>query len=110
MRQGIDPCYSKEMAKVTSKLQVTVPKAVADRYGIKPGDEIRFEDAGEVIRVVPPSASARPEPADVARRLALFDAATERQRRREAVAKPESVASRGWTRDDLYDRGGRLAD
>ena len=42
------------MAKVTSKLQVTVPKAVADRYGIKPGDEIRFEDAGEVIRVVPP--------------------------------------------------------
>ena len=30
------------MAKVTSKLQVTVPKAIADRFGIRPGDEIEF--------------------------------------------------------------------
>jgi AbrB family looped-hinge helix DNA binding protein len=28
------------MGKVTSKLQVTVPKAIAQRYGIRPGDEI----------------------------------------------------------------------
>ena len=28
------------MAKVTSKLQVTLPKALADQYGIEPGDEI----------------------------------------------------------------------
>ena len=33
------------MAKVTSKLQVTVPKALAERYGIRPGDDIRFEEA-----------------------------------------------------------------
>lgn len=95
---------------MTSKLQVTVPKAVANRYGIKPGDEIRFEEAGEVIRVVPPSAAARPEPADVATRLALFDAATERQHQRDAALMPEGVASRRWTRDELYERGGRLAD
>jgi AbrB family looped-hinge helix DNA binding protein len=30
------------MAKVTSKLQVTIPKAIADRYRIRPGDEIEF--------------------------------------------------------------------
>ena len=95
---------------MTSKLQVTVPKAVADRYRIKPGDEIRFEDAGEVIRVVPPSAEVRPEMADTATRLALFDAATERQRQREAAATPEGAVSRGWTRDELHERGGRLAD
>jgi antitoxin PrlF len=29
-------------AKVTSKGQVTLPKAVRDRYGIKPGDVIEF--------------------------------------------------------------------
>lgn len=95
---------------MTSKLQVTVPKAVADRYGIKPGDEIRFEEAGEVIRVVPPAALGGPEPVDVAIRLALFDAASERQRQRDAAVTPEEAASRGWTRDELYERGGRLAD
>ena len=42
------------MAKVTSKLQVTVPKVLADRYDIRPGDEIRFEEAGDVIRIIPP--------------------------------------------------------
>jgi len=41
------------VARVTSKLQVTIPKAVADRYAIEPGAEIVFEPAGDVIRVVP---------------------------------------------------------
>ena len=40
------------MAKVTSKLQVTVPKALAEKYAIRPGDEIAWEAAGDVIRVV----------------------------------------------------------
>ena len=54
------------MAKVTSKLQVTVPKALAERYDLEPGDEITWEAAGDVIRVVPP----RKRPAkDVASRL-----------------------------------------
>ena len=30
------------MAKVTSKFQVTVPKTIADRYSIGPGDEIEW--------------------------------------------------------------------
>ena len=28
------------MAKVTSKLQLTLPKAIADQYKIRPGDEL----------------------------------------------------------------------
>jgi len=46
------------MAKVTSKLQLTVPKAIADRYGIKPGDELEWIPAGDVIRVVPGNSRA----------------------------------------------------
>jgi len=42
------------MSKVTSNLQVTIPKTIAEQYDIKPGDEIEFQPAGDVIRVVPP--------------------------------------------------------
>jgi AbrB family looped-hinge helix DNA binding protein len=47
------------MSKVTSKLQVTVPKSIADRFNIKPGDNIEWEAAGEIIRVVPPRKRAK---------------------------------------------------
>ena len=40
------------MAKVTSKLQVTVPKAIADRFGIRPGDDIEWRAEGNAIRVL----------------------------------------------------------
>ena len=90
------------MAKVTSKLQVTVPKALAERYGIDPGDEIDWEAAGDVIRVLPP----RRQPVrDVAARLRLFDQATARQKAREKRTRRPRARSRGWTREDLYDRG-----
>jgi bifunctional DNA-binding transcriptional regulator/antitoxin component of YhaV-PrlF toxin-antitoxin module len=91
------------MAKVTSKLQVTVPKALADRYRIRPGDEIAWEAAGEVIRVVPAS---RKQPArDAAQRLRLFDQATARQQARERGQLATPAAERGWTREELYERG-----
>lgn len=91
------------MAKVTSKLQVTVPKVLADRYGIRPGDEIEWEAAGDVIRVVP--GRGKPAP-DVRARLELFDAATERQRARDRARAKPRARDRGWTREELYDRGG----
>lgn len=92
------------MAKITSKLQVTIPKALAERYGLRPGSEIAFVPAGEVIRVVPGGRS--PAPADVATRLELFDQATGRQRRRNTVrARGGAPASRGWRREELYRRG-----
>jgi hypothetical protein len=42
----------------------------------------------------------------VEERLELFDQATQRQREREARRLPEpAVEDRGWTREELYDRG-----
>lgn len=93
------------MSKVTSKLQVTLPKALAERYAICPGDDIRFEDAGEVIRVVPPGAEAPASGLEVEARLALFDAATARQEARQAGREAHPDAGRGWTREELYERG-----
>jgi AbrB family looped-hinge helix DNA binding protein len=93
------------MSKVTSKLQVTIPKALADRYGIRPGDEIEWQAAGAFIRVIPPG-GGRPR-LDSAERLRIFDAATARQRAREAELPPlASADERGWTREELYKRGG----
>jgi AbrB family looped-hinge helix DNA binding protein len=91
------------VGKVTSKLQVTVPKAVADRFNIKPGDELVWTAGPDSIRVTP--ARSRSRRLDPTTRLALFDRATARQREREAATPPRPGAQRGWTRDDLYDRG-----
>ncbi len=40
------------MAKVTSKLQITIPKRLAQQYGIAPGDDVEFVPAGDGIRLV----------------------------------------------------------
>jgi AbrB family looped-hinge helix DNA binding protein len=89
------------VAKVTSKLQLTLPKALAEGYGIDPGDEVDWEAAGDAIRLVP--ARGRRD-LDRRARLRLFDQATRRQRDRQANWTVEAVADRGWTREDLYDR------
>jgi bifunctional DNA-binding transcriptional regulator/antitoxin component of YhaV-PrlF toxin-antitoxin module len=72
------------VAKVTSKLQVTLPKALARQYRIKPGDEILWVAAGDAIRVEP---ATRPPTDALETRLRLFDKATERQRERNASKK-----------------------
>jgi AbrB family looped-hinge helix DNA binding protein len=89
------------MSKVTSKLQVTLPKALAQKYGIEPGSEIEFEPAGNVILIRPRDAVPR---LSVEQRLALFDATTAWLDKRK---RPRSRAKdRGWTREELYgDRG-----
>jgi len=97
------------MSRVTSKLQVTIPQAIAREYGIEPGSDIEFEPAGEVIRVRieeqnPEKASDEDE---MAFRLRLFDDATRRQKvRNRAISGkiPGAVSGRGWRREDLYDR------
>ena len=96
------------MAKVTSKLQVTIPKAIADQYGIVPGDEIEFQAAGNVIRVIPPRGQRSTRPRlSVEEKLRLFDEAVERQRLREKENPftGETPSDRGWKREDLYTRG-----
>jgi len=88
------------MSKVTSKLQVTIPKAIADRHGLRPGDEIEWVSSGDAIRVVPVTP---PKPLGIPERLRLFDAATKRLRRKHWLG--ETPKDRGWTREELYERG-----
>jgi AbrB family looped-hinge helix DNA binding protein len=86
------------MPKVTSKLQFTIPKAIADELGIKPGDEVRVERAGRALRVTPERTAARRKL--ITARLRAFDEATERHL---AMPPRPAAADRGWTREDLYD-------
>jgi bifunctional DNA-binding transcriptional regulator/antitoxin component of YhaV-PrlF toxin-antitoxin module len=109
------------MAKVTSKLQLTLPKAIAVQYRIRPGDNLDWLPAGEAIRVIKRNASEAVEAATAAatlavtikERLQLFDQATARQRKRQAAAGRQSPRTRiqssgqgrGWTREEIYQRG-----
>jgi AbrB family looped-hinge helix DNA binding protein len=98
------------MAKVTSKLQLTLPKAIAERYKIRPGDDLELLPAGDTIRMAKRNAPAVSRPATIQERLQSFDLATARQRKRSSRKREPSGSSlssqkRGWTREDLYDRG-----
>lgn len=97
------------MSKITSKLQVTVPKAVAEQLGIKPGDQIDWEIIGDQLRVSPHTKRSREKVSHREERLRLFDQATRRQRKRESSIDPALIhaasSGRGWTREELYSRG-----
>jgi AbrB family looped-hinge helix DNA binding protein len=97
------------MSKVTSKLQVTLPKKVADQFGIRPGDQIDWQVAGDAIRVIPVAKKTR-EKGNLQARLRLFDQATEREKKRARSLDPALLHTAelgcGWRRDDLYNRAG----
>jgi antitoxin PrlF len=40
-------------AKITSKGQITIPKEVRDRLGVKPGDSLEFAFEGDRLEVKP---------------------------------------------------------
>ena len=83
---------------------MTVPKTLAQRYGIRPGDEIVWQAAGDVIRLLPQRAGAATD--SVSQRLAIFDQSEARQRRRQrGRGKRKTVNDRGWKREELYERG-----
>ncbi len=98
---------------MTSKLQLTVPKAIADQYGIRPGDELEWIPAGESIRVELVRRKAKAgDQLTAEERVALFDEGTKRLDRLQAEELKKSrgkpaPSNRGWTREDLYndDRG-----
>ena len=99
---------------MTSKLQLTVPKAIADQYGIRPGDELEWIPAGESIRVQLVRRKAKAARGlTVEERLALFDEGTKRLDKLQADelkrnrGKRVTRENRGWTREELYldDRG-----
>ena len=90
------------MAKVTSKYQVSIPKRLADQLSIGPGDDIEWSIAGEELRISRPSVTAL----SLEEKLELFDAATRRQAQRNRKTKTGgSSTGRGWTREELYERG-----
>ncbi len=92
------------MAKVTSKLQITVPKVLAAELGIRPGDDIDWTISGNGLRVTP--AMDRRWRLDHKSRLRRFDEATERQQHRQQNVKNTAAhRDRGWSREELYDRG-----
>lgn len=92
---------------MTSKLQITLPKRIAEQYRIAPGDEIEFVPAGDVIQLIPPSGESRLR-IGAEERLRLFDAASDRQREREQqmpLDRSGQGKQRDWKREDLYTRG-----
>lgn len=93
------------MARVTSKLQVTIPRRLARECGIEPGAEIDWAAAGEGIRITPANRVESVETGRVEQRLALFDRATERQKKRQRNRSQVKASERGWAREDLYERG-----
>lgn len=86
------------MSKITSKLQITVPKILAEQYGLAPGSEVVFEPMGPVIVLRPLAPRAQ---LTLEERLSLFDAASRRVHARPAAP---ARSDRGWTREELYDR------
>jgi len=95
------------MPKVTSKLQLTVPKKIADQYGIRPGDELEWIPAGDSIRVELVRRKAKAGQLLTAEeRVALFDAGMARVDKLQSAelkanqGKP-APRDRGWTREDL---------
>jgi bifunctional DNA-binding transcriptional regulator/antitoxin component of YhaV-PrlF toxin-antitoxin module len=93
----------RNMSRVTSKLQVTLPKAIADLHHIRPGTEIQFESAIDCIRIfVGQSRSALP----LEEKLRLLREARARQQLRNMnFHRTAKSVRRGWKRDDLYQRG-----
>lgn len=94
------------MSKVTSKLQITLPKRIAEQFGIKPGDEVEFVPAGDVIHVVPPGRRLKPQ-LSAEERLRLFEGSTKWQQEyaKQLPLPAEPAKQRDWTREDLYTRG-----
>jgi AbrB family looped-hinge helix DNA binding protein len=91
------------VGKITSKYQVSIPKALAERVGVKPGDEVEWRVAGNEFRVVPGRTADAAVSTDD--RLKMFDDATRRQASRNRGRRMKGNVSRGWKREDLYDRG-----
>ena len=99
------------MSKVTSKLQLTVPKAIADQYGIRPGDDLQWIPEGETIRVELARRIRRRQTVTLEERIEMFDRGSERLTKihrelsKKAARSGARRQDRDWTREELYHRG-----
>ena len=92
------------MTRVTGKFQITLPKRLVEAFGIRVGDEVELVAAGDAIRIVP--ANALRSELSTQQRLRQFDEATQRTKAIAQGKKLPLADDRGWTRTELYDRGG----
>jgi AbrB family looped-hinge helix DNA binding protein len=90
------------VARITSKYQLTLPKAVAECAGLKPGDDIECEAIGDLVRVTL-KRRFRAQ-GSVTDKLVLFDVASERIRHRYQADRSPAEEHRGWTRNELHER------
>jgi AbrB family looped-hinge helix DNA binding protein len=91
------------MTRVTGKFQITLPKRLVDAFGIRVGDEVELVAAGDAIRIVP--ANGMRSELSAQERLRLFDEATQRTTTSAKKKKLPPATDRGWTREEIYDRG-----
>lgn len=72
------------MPSVSTKGQVTIPKPIREAMGIKPGDEVTFEETGEgyVIRKDAPTTSDGTDPFEKYRGIADSEATMPERMRR----------------------------
>lgn len=94
------------MPKVTSKLQITLPKRIAEQYGIKPGDVIEFVPRAGGIQIVPAGAGSEPK-LSPEERVRLFRESMKRADRRAdalGVEPKNNESERDFTREALYTR------
>lgn len=92
------------MAKVTEKLRITLPKAIATQLGVGSGTELVVDVAGEVTRLRPIRAGERSR--DRAALVQDFDSSTERQNQRDAILRERAGdlfegSNRRWRRAEL---------
>jgi len=90
------------MSRLTTKYQLTVPRAVAQSVGLKPGDEVTLEAVGDAIRLRADTRSQQ-EGRSITDQLILFDLATEREQHRARNRAAAPARERGWARADLYE-------
>ncbi len=101
---GTNPAAARLSGKVTSKLQVTIPKALATQLGIKPGDRLEWEMLGRALQMVPIRAGRRLRDQERSTRWAQMVKRGLARRDAACGAGPHATQGRGWTRAELYDR------
>lgn len=83
------------MPRVTTKGQVTIPKAIREALGIEPGDEIAFEEAetGYKIRKQAPTTAEGDDPFETYRGAAESDDSMVDRMRRLRGEYPRDVSA-----------------
>jgi AbrB family looped-hinge helix DNA binding protein len=92
------------VSKITSKLQVTIPKSIADQFGIAPGDEIDFQLRADRIVIIPRRTVRAAPTMTIDEKLAILAESWQRQlelNRQYKRSGKKPPKDRGWTREDL---------